>query len=385
MQLVGSPSGNFAAMKTRAAILRELNTPWEVVEVDLDEPRQGEVTVQLHGSGLCHSEVHVVNGEMGVSHLPVCGGHEGAGVIVAVGPNTPGFEEGDHVVLTALPACGRCVWCGSGQSNLCDYNMHLMSGARYDDPTSFRLHLDGQPVGQLVGLGAFAEHTTVSTMSVVKIDKEIALDRACLVGCAVSTGWGSAVNMGEVKPGQTVIVMGIGGIGTFAVQGAVHAGATSVIAVDPILTKHEPIQDLGATHTCAHIDEAADVARSLTNGQGADVCVVTVGHLEREYLSQALASVRKGGTVVITGLGDQRAIDYPISLMDVTLSQKRIQGSMYGGMSVARDVPRLLHMYRQGHLKLDEVVTREYTLDQINDGYADMAAGVNLRGVITFS
>jgi S-(hydroxymethyl)glutathione dehydrogenase/alcohol dehydrogenase len=371
-------------MRTDAAILRELGARWEVVELDLDEPRQNEVTVQLVGSGLCHSEVHVASGEMSVSHLPVCGGHEGAGVVVAVGPNTPGFAEGDHVVLAALPSCGRCRWCQGGQSNLCDYNQHLMSGARFEDPDSYRMHLDGEPVGQLVGLGAFSRYTTVSTVSVVKIDPDLPLDRACLVGCAVSTGWGSAVNMAAVEPGQTVIVIGVGGIGAFAVQGAVHGGATSVIAVDPILTKHERIEQLGATHTCAHIDEAAEIARSLTRGQGADSTIVCVGHLERETLSQALASIRKGGTVVVTGLGDQRALDYPLSLADLTLSQKRIQGSMYGGMSVGRDVPRLLHMYARGQLKLDEVITTRYRLEQINDGYDDMAAGRNIRGIIVF-
>jgi S-(hydroxymethyl)glutathione dehydrogenase/alcohol dehydrogenase len=321
---------------------------------------------------------------MSVGRLPLCGGHEGAGVVVAVGPQTPGFAEGDHVVLAALPSCGRCRWCGSGQSNLCDYNRYLMSGARYDDPSSYRLQLDGEPVAQIVGVGAFAQYTTVSTMSAVKIDPDVPLDCACLIGCAVSTGWGASVNMAEVKPGHTVIVMGIGGIGIFAVQGAAHGGATSVIAADPVSAKHEQALALGATHACTTIGEAAEIARSLTNGQGADSTIISVGHLEPEMINEAVNSIRKGGTVVVVGLGDQRAVNYPFSMVDLTLSQKRIQGCMYGGVSVGRDIPRLLHMYQQGQLKLDEVVTHRYKLDEINEGFDDMVAGLNLRGVITF-
>ncbi|WP_068180039.1 NDMA-dependent alcohol dehydrogenase [Mycobacterium sp. UM_CSW] len=371
-------------MKTRAAVLTELNTPWEILECDLEGPRQGEITVKIKGSGLCHSEIHISAGRLAVGHLPICCGHEGAGVVVEVGPETPGFVVGDHVILSALPFCGYCRWCQSGHSNLCDLSRHLMTGGRFEDPPTFRLSHEGERVGQIVGIGAFSELTTVSTMSVVKIDPEVPLDRACLIGCAVATGWGSAVNLGSIEPGNTVIVMGTGGLGVFAVQGAVHAGATNVIGVDPLLDRHAQVEALGATHTCASIEEGTDLARSMTNGQGADTTIITVGNLERDMISQALTSVRKGGTVVVTGLGDQRNFDYPFSMVDLTLSQKRLQGSQYGGIAMGRDMPRLIDMYRRGHLKLDEVITRRYTLDEINKGYEDLEAGLNLRGVITF-
>jgi S-(hydroxymethyl)glutathione dehydrogenase/alcohol dehydrogenase len=336
------------------------------------------------GAGLCHSEVHLACGNFPNEVLPVCGGHEGAGVVVGVGPNTAGWEEGDHVVLSPLPACGRCRFCNSGQANLCDLNAHLLSGARFDDPGSFRMRLEGKPVAQFVGISCFAEHTTVNVNQAVKIARDVSLATACLVGCAVSTGWGSAVNMAAPEPGDTVIVMGVGGIGSFAVQGALHAGATNVIACDPVTRKREAAEQLGATHSASDIDEAAGMARSLTNGQGADATIVAVGDLRTEFVAQALASIRKGGTAVVTGLGPADDVGAPISLFDLTLSQKRLQGSMFGGTSFLRDVPRLLDMYVKGQLKLDQVITETYRLDQVNEGYAAMQAGENVRGVITF-
>lgn len=371
-------------METRAAILRQINTPWEIVTLETEDPRQDEVIVKMAACGLCYSELHAVSGGFPSDLYPVCGGHEGAGTVVAVGPHTPGFVEGDHVVLCVLAACGRCRMCGRGQSNLCDLNAGLLSGARLEDPTSFRMSLDGAPVGQFVGISCFSQYTTVSTKQVVKIAPDISLRAASLIGCGVQTGWGSAVNMAKPEPGDTVIVMGTGGVGSFAVQGALHAGATNVIAVDPVALKREHAEKLGATHSFAHIDEAADIARSLTNGQGADATIITVGELKSEYVAQGLASIRKGGTTVVTSVAPLTEIGVPISMADLTLSQKRLQGSMYGGMASMADVPRLLGMYMRGQLRLDEVITTEYALDEVNKGYEDLVAGHNNRGVIVF-
>lgn len=371
-------------MRSRAAIVRSVGAKWEIVELEVEAPRQNEVMVKLAGCGLCYSEMHLIHGDFPSNHFPVCGGHEGAGVVVAVGPHTTGFAEGDHVVLNVLPSCGRCRFCASGQGNLCDLSAHLLTGARHEDPTSFRMSLDGSPVAQFVGISCFSEYTTVSITQAVKINKDIPLDKACLVGCGVQTGWGSAVNMADTKPGATVIVMGVGGVGSFALQGALHAGATNVIACDPVPMKREAAEQLGATHSAAHIDEASEIARSLTNGQGADATIVTVNHYEPEYVAQALASVRKGGTAVVTTVAGAADVGVPISMFDLTLSQKRLQGSMYGGMASMWDVPRLLEMYQQGQLKLDEVITTRYALDQVNEGYADLEAGRNVRGVIIF-
>lgn len=373
-------------MKTRGAILREIPGRWDVVELDLDEPRQDEILVKIIGSGMCHSEVHLMAGNFPNEVLPVCGGHEGAGIIEKVGPNTKTeLAVGDHVVLSALPSCGRCRFCNMGQTNLCNLNEFLLTGARFDDPGSYRMSLDGEPVAQFVGISCFSEYTTVNVAQAVKVEPDVPLEKICLIGCAVSTGWGSSVYMGETRPGDTVIIMGVGGIGSFALQGALHAGATSVIACDPLASKREAAEQIGATHSAAHIDEATEIAQGLTNGQGADVTVVAVGDLESEYVGQALASIRKGGTAVVTGLGNAEDIGAPISLFDLTLSQKRLQGSMFGGTSFMRDVPSLVHMYAEGQLKLDQIITKTYSLDEINQGYDDLVAGENVRGVITFN
>jgi NDMA-dependent alcohol dehydrogenase len=372
------------SMKTRTSVIRQAPGRYETVTVDLDDPRQNEVTVKLAAAGLCHSDDHAATGDIPVDVYPFAGGHEGSGVITAVGPDTPGFAVGDHVVFSFLPACGRCEFCARGMSNLCDLGATLLTGARAEDPTSYRMHLDGAPVGQQCGISTFSDYTTASTASVVKVDPALPLKQAALLSCGVPTGWGSAVNSARVQPGDTVIVMGIGGIGANALQGAVHAGATTVIAVDPVPYKLEQAKRFGATHAYATIDEAADYARSVTNGQGADATIVTVGVVGGDHVAQALASVRKAGTVVLTGLGDLTAAGAPILLGDLTLMQKRLQGSLFGEANPRRDIPNLARMYLAGQLKLDELITTEYTLDQVAEAYEDMHAGTNIRGVVTF-
>ena len=370
-------------MKTRGAIIRSAPGKWEVVDIDLDEPRQDELLIKMTASGLCHSDDHVTTGDIPVGTYPMCGGHEGAGVVEKVGPNTPGFEVGDHIVLSFLPGCGRCRWCASGMQNLCDAGANLLTGNREDG--SFRMHVDGQPVGQMCGISTFAQHSVVSTLSAVKISKDLPLDKACLVGCGVGTGFGSAENSAKVRPGDTVIVMGIGGIGINAVQGAAYCGAENVIAVDPVEFKREQAMQLGATHACATIEEATTLAQSMTNGQGADSAIVTIGVTKGEHVGQAFSAIRKAGTVVVTGLGDVTEVGIPVALFELTLFQKRIQGSLFGESSPSKDILRMLSLYQSGRLKLDELVTRTYTLDNINEGYADMHAGKNLRGVLVHS
>ena len=367
-------------MKTKTAIMRQSPGEWEVVEVDLEPPRQGEVLLKMYASGLCHSDDHLATGDMAAGTYPMAGGHEGSGVVEAVGPHTPGYEVGDHIVTSFLPGCGRCRWCASGMQNLCDLGATLLMGSRFDG--SYRMHLDGQDVGQMCGISTFSERSVVAVDSAVKIPKDIPLDKACLVGCGVGTGWGSAVNSAAVQPGDTVIVMGIGGIGINAVQGAVHAGAQNIIAVDPVEFKREKAQEMGATHVFKHIDEAAEFARSVTNGQGADSAIVTCGVVTPEHIGQAFQAIRKAGTCVVTGLGKQTDAAIPISPFELTLFQKRIQGSLFGASAPSRDILRMLSLYQSGKLMLDELVTRTYKLEEINEGYADMRSGKNLRGVI---
>jgi S-(hydroxymethyl)glutathione dehydrogenase/alcohol dehydrogenase len=358
-----------------------------VVDLEVDDPGPGEIQVKLVASGLCHSDEHIATGDIPVGVYPFAGGHEGAGIVSKAGANNKGIKEGDHVVFSFLPSCGHCRWCASGMQNLCDLGAGLLQGSRWSDPNSFRLKLadGGQPVGQMCGISTFVETTTVAEDSCVKVPDDLPLEVACLVGCGVGTGWGSAVNAGGVQPGKTTIVMGIGGIGINAVQGASHAGASNIIAVDPVAFKREKAQELGATHAVETMEEATEIAKQFTNGQGADQTIVTVGIIKPEHVGQAMASIRKAGTVVVTALGNiADTTPIPISLADVTLFQKRIQGAMFGMSNPNWDILRQLELYRAGVLKLDELVTKTYTLDQIQQGYQDMHDGKNIRGVINY-
>ena len=220
--------------------------------------------------------------------------------------------------------------------------------------------------------------------SAIKIERDVPLAVAALLGCAVPTGWGSAVNAAGVRPGEVVIVTGIGGIGISAVQGAKHAGASRIIAVDPVELKRTTALELGATDAFADHDEAAELARSLTGGQGADAEIITVGVINGDHVAAAVSAIRKAGTVVVTAAGSEAPTNVPLGLLELTMFQKRIQGSIYGMMSPSKDVPRLLDLWRGGQLRLEEMLTRTYSLDDINQGYADMHAGINVRGVLTF-
>lgn len=375
-------------MQTRGAIVRQAPGKYEVVDLEVDDPRPGEVQVKLVASGLCHSDDHVATGDIPVGVYPFAGGHEGAGIVTAAPPNHKGIKEGDHVVFSFLPSCGHCRWCASGQQNLCDLGAGLLAGSRWEDTSSFRLKLAGTdtPVGQMCGISTFVETTTVSADSVVKVPSDLPLDKVCLLGCNVGTGWGAAVNSAQVQPGHTVIVMGIGGVGINAVQGAAHAGAANIIAVDPVALKRENATQLGATHGVETMEEATELAQQFTNGQGADSAIITVGVIKPEYVGQAMASIRKAGTVVVTALGNiADTTPLPVSLADVTLFQKRIQGSLFGESNPNWDILRQIELYRAGVLKLDEVITTTYTLDQVAEGYEAMHAGKNQKGVIVYS
>jgi Zn-dependent alcohol dehydrogenase len=241
---------------------------------------------------------------------------------------------------------------------------------------------DGTPVGQMNGISTFADHTTVDVRSAVKLDNDLPLDAMCLIGCGVGTGWGAAVNSAQVQPGETIIVMGVGGIGMNAVQGAAHVGADHIIAVDPVEFKRTSSYLFGATDAVATIDEATELARQFTNGQGADSAIVTVGVTTGEHVAQAYAAVRKAGTVVITGAGPGSTPEIPLA--DIIFYQKRIQGSLSGQCSPSFDILRQAQMYRDGRLKLDELITSCYTLDQVALGYEDLHAGRNLPGIVEF-
>jgi NDMA-dependent alcohol dehydrogenase len=370
-------------MQTRAAVLFESPGRWEVTGVELDEPQPGEVLVQLAAAGLCHSDDHAATGDRRPAILPVCGGHEGSEIVRAVGPGVNDVAEGDHVVTSFVPACGVCEPCAAGAQHLCDQGKHMPNGFMRDG--TYRMHLtDGRDVAQTAAVGTFSEWQVMGQRSVVKVPEDLPLDVAALVSCGVPTGWGSATTAAGISVGDVVIVMGCGGIGINAVQGAAHVGAAHVVAVDPVPLKREVSLKLGATEAFGDIAEATEFVRGVTNGQGAHAAIVTTGVCTGEHIGQAFAAIRKAGTVVVTGLGRNLETTVPLPIGELTLYAKRIQGCLYGNGSPRLQIPRLLSLYRNGILKLDELITRRYDLDQLNDGYADMRAGRNIRGIIDF-
>jgi S-(hydroxymethyl)glutathione dehydrogenase/alcohol dehydrogenase len=370
-------------MRTEAAVLLEQPGKWQIMDVELEPPRQGELVVKMAAAGLCHSDDHLATGDTPSAQVPMAGGHEGAGVVEEIGPNTPGWQVGDRVVLSFLPACGRCRFCALGMQNLCDNGAHIMQGTRIDG--SKRMRAGDLVLGQMAGISTFSRHSTVSVLSAIKMADDIPFDVAALTSCGVSTGWGSAVHAAQVRPGDVVIVIGTGGIGMNAVQGAAHAGASVIIAVDPVPMKRDKAPAFGATHAVVTIEEAADLARGFTNGQGADSAIVCAGISTGEHVAKAVDAIRKGGTVVMTGLGrTAEDTNIPVVMRHLVLFQKRLQGAMFGASSPTVDIPAMHDLYRRGKLKLDELITTRYRLDEINEAYEDMRAGRNIRGVIVY-
>ena len=370
-------------MKTKAAILWELNTPWSVEEIELDTPKAGEVLVKIAASGMCHSDEHVVTGDLPFA-MPIIGGHEGAGVVEAVGPGVSWLAPGDHVVFGFIPSCGRCPSCSTGHSNLCDMGALLGTGKQIADGTS-RHHAKGQDISTMCLLGTFAHHTVVNEASCIKIEKDIPLEKACLLGCGVVTGWGSSVYAAEVSPGDTVVVVGIGGIGANAVQGAKLAGAKHVIAIDPIEFKREKAMQFGATHTAASMAEALPLVQQISWGTMANKVIMTMGVGSGAVIGEALALTAKRGRVVVTNIHPAMEYSASMSLLDLTLMEKQVVGSLFGSGNPRADIPKLISLYREGQLDLDSLISKTYPLEGVNDGYDDMRAGKNIRGVLVYS
>ncbi len=369
-------------MKTRAGVLYAPGEPIRVEEVELDPPKEHEVQVRIAAAGICHSDYHIIAGEL-PAYLPMALGHEGAGVVEEVGPGVTICKPGDHVVLTFIPSCGTCRYCVSGHTNLCNKGAAILMGPQLDG--TFRMHSgEGHDIGQMCVISTFSERTVVTDMSVVPIADYYPLNRAVLVGCGVPTGVGAVTHRAKVVPGSTVMVIGCGGIGSNVIQGAALAGARMVIAVDVVDFKLEKAREFGATHTInAKNQDVVQVVKDLTWGEGVDYAFEAIA--TPATIGQAYACTAKNGTVVVIGLTPYTAESIPIPPLDLVLFQKTLMGTLYGDSQPRYDIPNLLQLYGAGKLKLDELVTRTYTLDQINEAYADMLAGKNIRGVIEFS
>lgn len=370
-------------MKTMAAVSYAPGQPLVIEELELDEPRAGEVLVKMAAVGLCHSDYHVMAGDRPVGMRPMVLGHEGAGIVEAVGPGVTRIKPGDHVVLTFIPSCGKCRWCVSGMTHACALAVNIAKGPQLDG--TYRLHTSkGQDVGQFCLIGAFSEYTVVNQDSVCMIDQSYPLEVACLVGCGVVGGFCAAVNRARVTPGSSVLVIGVGGVGMNVVQGARAASATTIIAADVFERKLAWARTFGATHTInTRETDLVEQVMEITDGAGVDYAFEAIS--SPETIGQAFAATAKLGTVVVIGLTPAVVESLPISPLNLVLSQKTLMGTIYGTSNAQVEIPKLLNLYQHGQLKLAELVTNTYALDEINQGYADMLAGKNIRGVITFS
>jgi NDMA-dependent alcohol dehydrogenase len=383
-------------MQVRAAIVSELRGPWHTETIEIDEPHASEVKVKMSFAGLCHSDEHVRSGDMVPSSdlvqlltgrdsmFPVIGGHEGAGIVESVGENVTTLKEGDHVAVSFVPSCGRCEYCASGRQYLCDLGAYTLMGPMISDGT-WRHHLDDINLNRMCQLGSFAEYIVVNEASLVRIEPWYDLRAAALISCGLSTGFGSAVSRGGVKPGDTVAVIGCGGVGSGAIQGAVHAGARAVIAIDTNQSKIDRALKIGATHGCTTTPEAAfGVLPELTSGKNCDVTIITVGVLTGELIEQARSITAKGGVVVTTSIApyDQTTVD--LNLFMFAMLNQELRGTIFGSESPRVQIPRLLRLHHEGKLHVDDLVTKEYDLDGVQQGYDDLESGENLRGVIRF-
>jgi len=365
--------------KTRAGIARGPHRGWELVELDLDEPKAHEVRVRFHAAGLCHSDDHITAGDAPV-RFPMVGGHEGSGVVEAVGPDVRRVAVGDRVICSYIPACGACRPCSTGHQNMCVKGLNASTGMFLDG--TFRFHLDGEDLGGFCSLGTFSDRAVVSEWACLPLPDDIPFEIGALVGCGVPTGWGSAVYAAGVRAGDTVVIYGAGGVGSNAVQGARYAGAKNVVVVDPVEFKRDMATVFGATHTFADAKSAHDFVVETTWGQLADHAICTPGVLTEQVVADAVAVVGKGGKVTITAVGkiDEKAVH--VHAGGMILYQKQVRGALFGDCNPLYDVPKLLGLYRAGDLKLDELITRRYRLDELNDAYRDLADGKNIRGVV---
>lgn len=369
-------------MKTTAAVLLESGKPYEIMELDLDGPGPGEVLIRCTAAGLCHSDLHLTDGDL-PPRYPIVGGHEGSGIIEEVGSGVTKVSPGDHVVCCFIPSCGTCRYCSTGRQSLCDMGATILDGCMPDG--TFRFHRGAMDIGAFCMLGTFSERAVISQHSVVKVDSWLPLETAVLVGCGVPTGWGSATYAGNVRAGDITAIYGVGGIGINAVQGAVHSGARYVVVVDPVEFKRTMALKFGATHAFATAVEAAEKITELSWGQGADQAIVTVGVVDEDVISAAFDAVGKGGVVVVTGLANPEKLTVHVSGTMLALMEKTIRGTLFGSANPQYDIVRLLRLYDAGQLKLDELITTRYRLEDVNQGYEDLRNGKNIRGIIAHS
>ena len=365
--------------QARAVICRELNRPVVVEEISVEPPRRGEVTVRLAACGVCHSDLSATNGTLAMP-LPLILGHEAAGEIVEVGPEVTGLKEGDHVVSSFIYMCGECRFCASGRPVLCIEQGRAI--ATLPDGSLRTRDARGDPLNIFSGCGVMAEYATMHVDNLVRIDPKMPLDRAALVGCAVTTGVGAVFNTARVSPGSSVAVFGCGGVGLNVVQGARIAGAERIIAIDTLEAKASLAREFGATDALV-LKPGEDPTKTLKKmtGGGPDYAFECVGN--GELAATAYKAIRRGGVAVVVGVakpGDTTSV----RTMTLPFEEKTLTGSYFGSCVPRIDFPRMLGLYMAGKLKLDELITRRYPIAQAPQAFADLQSGRNARGIIVF-
>jgi len=361
----------------QAAVLYEYDQPLRIESLELAEPRDNEIAVKLAASGVCHTDLSVQRGSLPLPP-PAVLGHEGAGVVEAVGSGVTHLRPGDHVVLSWVQNCGRCPYCVAGRHHLCE-------GAIIDaiNGEDFVFRKGSLPIGRLAGVGSFAEKTVVRASAAVKIAPDIPLDRACLVGCGVMTGVGAAINTVDIRPGQSVAVFGCGGVGLNVIQGAALSSPATIIAVDVVAAKLETARSFGATDLvdARSVDDVPAAIKDLTGGQGVDFAFEASG--VAAVILQAFASIKRGGAAVVVGAPSIfEQVSFPAALF--ALEERSVIGSLYGSANMQRDMPRLLDLYMRKHLKIDELISRRIRLDEVNDAFAAIENGEVARSVIIY-
>ena len=364
-------------MNINAAILWEQGTPLSVESAELLPPREGEVLVEVKSAGVCHSDLHPIRGDW-PTRTPLVPGHEGAGIVREVGSEVRNLQVGDHVVFCWAPPCGKCEMCLAGRPVLCDrlpktsYRNQLPAGGS-------RLRARDQEVNHFNATACFADFAVVAEEGAVKVDKEVSFDVLSTLGCAVVTGVGAVTNAARVQRGANVVVIGAGGVGLNVIQGAVLNGCEHIIATDLRDSALTLAKEFGATDVINAAEKVPDAVRGLTANRAADVVFDTVG--TAQTIAQALECTRKGGAVVVTGLSRQDTIaSVPVFLF--VMQEKRLIGSLYGSGSPAADISKLVSLYQSGKLKLRELVTHRYRLNQVNEALDSLASGTDARGII---
>ena len=361
----------------KAAILNDYQQPLSVEEVRIDPPGPGEVKVRVGATGVCHSDYHIIKGEWRYG-VPMLLGHEAAGVVEELGRDVEGLQVGDHAVLSFRPNCGRCRLCALGRSVMCEG----YSGNRFlmHDGTA-RVHRDGQDLLVLGRMGSFAEYVVIPAEQVVAVRKDVPMDVLALIGCAVTTGVSAVINAAKVEPGSTVAVIGCGGVGLNVIQGAALVNAGKIVAVDLLDNKLEFARQFGATHTVnATQDDAVQQVRELTGG-GVDYAFEVIGN--GKTVEQAVQMTRAAGTACIVGMAPQNS-QSTIDPLIFVMKETKLIGTWYGSARPRIDFPRLIELMLDGKLKVNELISRRYSLEQINEGFERLGRGEVARGVITF-